>query len=301
MFVRTPSNYVTSLTIFAPDGSLDEDGQRRHFERFAAAGIGAYVGGSGSGEGYALSRDEQRRVMEIAKETLKGKVQARAMGVEPRTPREMVEFVAMVADVGLDGTQVYSLEVGHDGAPSASELNDYLSEVLESTSLPCIPSIHQSVGYTYPIEVIADVVARYPHVVGLNVTTDVGYLTRIIEAVGDKVEIHTGGPHSVMTNLALGGTGCVCSEPNLVPELVVSLTDHYAAGRYAEAEAAYRRIMGLWPVMYKYRGGRGTKAALAILGLSGGRTRPPRGAIGEAEIADVRASLDALDVRSLLP
>src|SRR4051812_37912174 len=95
MFVRTPSNYVTSITVFAPDGSLDEDGQRRHFERFAAARIGAYVGGSGSGEGYALSWDEQRRLMEIAKEVLKGEVQVRAMGVEPRTPREMVEFVAM--------------------------------------------------------------------------------------------------------------------------------------------------------------------------------------------------------------
>jgi 4-hydroxy-tetrahydrodipicolinate synthase len=301
MFVRTPSNFVTSLTAFAPDGSLDEEGMRRHFARFAAAGIGAYVGGSGSGEGYALSRDEQRRVMQIAKETLQGTVPVRAMGVEPRTAREMVDFVGMVEEVGLDGTQVYSLEVGHDGAPSAAELRDYLTEVLESTSLPCIPSIHQSVGYVYPVEVIAELVERYPQIVGLNVTTDVHYLTCLLEAVGDKVEVHCGGPHSVMTNLALGGTGCVCSEANLVPELVVSLTDLYAAGRYAEAEAAFRRMMGLWPIVSRYRGGRGTKAALALLGLPGGTTRPPRTPLGEADIADVAASLAALDVRSLLP
>src|SRR5207302_8826625 len=111
-----------------------------------------------------------------------------------------------------------------------------------------------------------------------------------LEAVGDKVEVHCGGPHSVMTNLALGGTGCVCSEANLVPELVVSLTDHYAAGRHAEAEAAFRRIMGLWPIVSRYRGGRGTKAALALLGLPGGTTRPPRAPLGEADIADVAAS-----------
>jgi dihydrodipicolinate synthase/N-acetylneuraminate lyase len=300
MNLRTPSMYVTSLTAFTPDGALDEDGMRQHFERFSAAGIGAYVGGSGSGEGYALNRAEQRRVMEIAKKSLQGKVQVRAMGVEPRTPREMVEFAQLVEEVGLDGMQIYSLEVGHDGAPSAGELRDYLSEVLESVSIACIPSIHQSVGYVYPVEVVADLVARYPQIVGLNVTTDAHYLSRIIEAVGDRVEIHCGGPQAVMTTLALGGTGCVCSEANLVPELCVSLTDHYGAGRYADAEAVYRRIMGLWPIALKYRGGRGTKAALALLGLPGGTTRRPRAPLGEAEIADVAESLAALDVRSLL-
>jgi 4-hydroxy-tetrahydrodipicolinate synthase len=293
--------YVTSLTTFGTDGALDEEGQRRHFERFAAAGIGAYVGGSGSGEGYALSRDEQRRVMEVAKETLQGKVPVRAMGVEPRTPAEMVSFVKLVEQVGLDGTQVYSLEVGHDGPPSATELRDYLTEVLESVSIPCIPSIHVSVGYVYPIEVIVELVERYPHLVGLNVTTDAGYLCRIIEAVGDRVEIHSGGPHSVMTTLALGGTGCVLSEANLVPELCASLTEQYRAGDYAGAEAAYRRIMGLWPITSRYRGGRGTKAALALLGLPGGTTRPPRAPLTEAEIADVSESLERLDIRSLLP
>jgi 4-hydroxy-tetrahydrodipicolinate synthase len=301
MFVRTPCNYVTSITAFSADGSLDYQGMRKHFERFAVAGIGVYVGGSGSGEGYALTRDEQQSVMQIAKETLQGKVQVRAMGVEPRNAKEMIDFVGLVAAVGLDGTQIYSLEVGHDGEPSVSELRDYLTEVLESTSLPCIPSVHQSVGYLYPVELIAELVERYSNIVGINVTADYHYLARLVEAVGHSVEIHCGGPHAVMTNLALGGTGCVCSEANLVPELVVSLTESYASGNYAEAEAAYRRIMGLWPITSKYRGGRGTKAALALLGLPGGSTRPPRAPLGDTEVADVAASLESLDIASLLP
>jgi 4-hydroxy-tetrahydrodipicolinate synthase len=93
----------------------------------------------------------------------------------------------------------------------------------------------------------------------------------------------------------------VLSEANLVPELCASLTEQYRAGDYAGAEAAYRRIMGLWPITARYRGGRGTKAALALLGLPGGTTRPPRAPLTEAEIADVAESLERLDIRSLLP
>ena len=49
----------------------------------AAAGIGVYLGGGGSGEGYVLSADEARRLLQIGVEELKGKVPVRAMGVDP--------------------------------------------------------------------------------------------------------------------------------------------------------------------------------------------------------------------------
>ncbi|HEX4778236.1 MAG TPA: dihydrodipicolinate synthase family protein, partial [Acidimicrobiia bacterium] len=59
------STFVISLTPFTATGELDEDGLRGHLRRLASSGIGVYLGGSGSGEGYTLSRDEMRRVLEI--------------------------------------------------------------------------------------------------------------------------------------------------------------------------------------------------------------------------------------------
>jgi 4-hydroxy-tetrahydrodipicolinate synthase len=294
----TPSTYVISLTPFKADGSLDEPGLHDHYRRLAASGIGVYVTGSGSGEGYTLEQWEIRRVMEIAKEELKGKVPVRAMGREPRSSNEMIAFGKVVEEVGLDAMQIYSLDVGHGNQPSPREMETYLSDVLEAVRIPCVPSVHQSVGYLYPVELVAELVERYDNIVGINVSTgDIQYIARMIQAVGDKVEVHTGGPGHALSTLALGGTGYLSSEGNLAPKLCVSLIEHYKAGRYPEAEEAYRRILSLWPITYRYGSIRGTKAALGILGLSGGFPRKPRLPVPHEALPEIARLLDQLGVR----
>ena len=123
---RPASTFVISLTPFAADGSLDEEGLRAHLCRLLASGIGVYVGGSGSGEGYVRSAPERRRVLEIASEVLSEQVPVRAMGVEPRSAREMIAYAEQVAAAGLDAMQVYSLDQGHGYRPRPEELDGYL-------------------------------------------------------------------------------------------------------------------------------------------------------------------------------
>jgi putative membrane protein len=50
-----PRAFVISVTTFGDDGVLDEPAFRAHLHRMACAGLGVYVVGSGSGEGYALT------------------------------------------------------------------------------------------------------------------------------------------------------------------------------------------------------------------------------------------------------
>src|SRR3954469_10824239 len=105
--------FVTSITPFTASGAIDEGAYRAHLQRLGAAGIGVYVGGSGSGEGYTNSRADTETVLRIAAEELKGKVPVRAMGVEPRTSGQMIDFLAIAKDCGMDASQVYSLDIGH--------------------------------------------------------------------------------------------------------------------------------------------------------------------------------------------
>jgi 4-hydroxy-tetrahydrodipicolinate synthase len=300
MVERVASTYVISLTPFTAAGALDEDGLRGHFRRLAAAGIGVYVAGSGSGEAYTLNDHELLRVLQIAKEELHGKVPVRAMGRGPRTAGEMIKFCALVREVGLDAAQIYSLDIGHGNKPSDRELEAYLSEVLESVDGPCVISIHQSVGYLYPIDLLRRSIDRFDRVLGLNMSTgDIQYLGRLIDAVDGRVEVHCGGPAFALSTLALGGNGYLSSEANLAPKLCVSLIDHYNAGRLVEAERAYRNIMHLWPVTYRYGSIRGTKAALQLLGLPGGYPRMPRMPVPDDALAEIRAQLDQLGLAEI--
>lgn len=298
---RKLSTFVVSLTPFTEDGQLDEDAFRRHLRRFASSGIGVYVGGSGSSEACTFSDRETRRVLEIAKEELVGKVPVRAMGIEPPTSQHMIDYCRLVKEIGLDATQIYSLDIGHGVQPTEREVELYLSEVLEHTDSPVVLSTHGTVsGYLIPVVTIARMVERYPYVIGINVSTaEIQYIAQLIDAVGDRIDVHAGWVAHTLTTLALGGSGFLSAEANVAPRLCASLIAHYEAGRYSEAEQAFRGVMSMQPIRYKFGGIRGTKAALRILGLPGGYTRKPRLDLPNEVMPEVARFLDAIKIRSM--
>jgi 4-hydroxy-tetrahydrodipicolinate synthase len=274
---RRHSTYVISLTPFAEDGALDERGLRLHLRRLAAAGIGVYLAGSGSGEGYTLDRDERRRVLEIGADELAGKVCVRAMGVEPRTAAEVVTLAEDAVAAGLDGTQVYSLDLGHGYRPTADEQRTYLRTVLDQAPGDLVVSTHQSVGYHYEPALLDEVLTEYPHVVGLNVThRDLVYVSEVLDTVGGRVEVHVGGPLHALGATALGATGYLSSEGNLAPRLCVSVIERIDADDHDGAARVHRDVMEIHEATQALGGIVGAKAALRLLGAPGGWPRPPR-------------------------
>jgi 4-hydroxy-tetrahydrodipicolinate synthase len=298
---RRPSTFVVSLTPFTTDEALDEDTLRVHLRRLRAAGIGVYLGGSGSGEGYTLTADERRRVLEIGAEELRGHVPVRAMGVEPRSAREMVELARVAVDAGVDALQVYSLDQGHGNEPRPDELERYFKDVLDAVELPVVVASHQAVGYYVPVELIGDLLDRYGDaVVGINCTNnDLTYLVRVLEVVADRVDVHVGGPMHALSCLALGGQGYLSSEGNLMPRLCQSVVEAYARDDFVASHVAYARVMRLHTESRRLGGISATKAALVRFGLGGGSPRRPRLPVPDSNATDLAALLEELDIRAV--
>jgi 4-hydroxy-tetrahydrodipicolinate synthase len=274
---RPHTTFVISLTPFTEDGALDEDGLRAHLRRMAAGGIGVYLAGSGSGEGYTLDRDERRRVLEIGADELAGKVPVRAMGVEPRTAAEVVKLAEDSFAAGVEATQVYSLDLGHGYLPTADEQRTYLRMVLDRAPGDLVVSTHQSVGYHYDAALLDEVLTEYPQVVGLNVThRDLVYVAEVLDVVNGRVEVHVGGPLHALGATALGATGYLSSEGNLAPRLCVSLVDLLDADDRDAAVRVHDHVMEIHQATQALGGIVGAKAALRLLGAPGGWPRPPR-------------------------
>jgi 4-hydroxy-tetrahydrodipicolinate synthase len=287
------STHVISLTPFDADERLDEAALRAHLRRLRESGIGVYLAGSGSGEGYSLTEEETLRILQIGVEELKGHVPVRHMGVEPRTAKEMLRLADIAAEAGVDAMQVYSLDVGHGHMPHRSEMDAYYNEVLSTMRVPAVISTHQSVGYFLPLDLLSDLVDRYD-VIGINVTTpDHGYILRMVDMLGDRVEIHCGGPMHALTIMALGGTGYLSSEGNLAPKLCVSVVQHWDNGDLAAAAEAYSRVMHLLELNSRYMHITATKTALSLLGLPGGIPRKPRLMLQGDAREDVRRVIEA--------
>lgn len=275
--MRDVSTFVVSLTPFAEDGTLDEAELRAHLQRLAAAGIGVYLGGSGSGEGYTLSHEERERLFAIGREELAGRVAVRAMGVEPRSAAEAIALGEQVAKSGLDAMQLYSLDMGHGNRPRPEELETYLCDVLDAVPCPVVLSSHQAMGYALPPALVGDLVERYDRIIGINFThPDVTELVRMLGAVAGRIDVHVGGPMQAISALVLGAQGYLSSDGNLAPRLCVSVARHHRNGELAERDASFAKLLALFARTRRLGGISATKGALRELRLPGGWPRRPR-------------------------
>jgi len=294
---RALSTFCCSITPFASDGSLDESALRAHCARLGEAGVGVYVAGSSPGEGYALSRDEVRRCLEVAVSELRDRVPVRAMGVEPRTARDMVEHVRIAADCGVEAVQIYSLDMGHGGRPDPATIERYFRTALEASRLPCVVSSHHFIGYTLEPALMRALADDYEHLIGFNVTSpDLPYHVRVLDVLEGRVEVHVGGPMHALSALALGANGFLSTEANYAPRLCQSLIEHARSGEHASAQTAYAKIMALMAGMADVPGMsvRYVKAAMAALGLGAPHVRDPHLPLTADELARVAKRLAAL-------
>lgn len=288
----SPSTFVISITPFGADGALDEAALRDHLDRMADAGIGVYLGGGGSGEGFTLSDSEARRVLEIGVDVIGGRVPVRGMGIEPRTAAQMSAYLAVAADAGVDAAQVYSLDPGHGHRPTSDEVDDYLRTVLASTDLPCIISSHMSVGYRVSPRLLASLADDHPHLTGVNCShPDLGPLVALLDVVGERLPIHVGGPNQGLTALSMGTTGFLSSEANLAPRTCAAVIDGFVAGDLDTCTEAFGELVRLSTLLYALGGIRATKGVLRRLGLPGGHVRAPQHDADDASIDRVLAFL----------
>lgn len=281
---------VISITPFDDAGRVDEAALRQHYRRLRDAGVSVYVASSGSSESYALTPEENERVLEIAVEELKGKVPVKAMGWEPRLPSEMVAFLRAAERAKVDAAQICSLEIGHGTHPTMPEMEKYYSTVIESTSLPVCLSSHRVAGYLLPVDLIERLVNRYSNVAGIAYGgTDIPMLAEVIRRVGDRVEVHCAGPSNALAVLGLGGNGFMGGEGNFVPSLVASVIKAWEARDMDALRESYGKLMGLAAIHNRFGAGsmRAMKPLLNAFGLPGGSLRPPRLPISPAELDEV--------------
>ncbi len=284
------STFIHSLTPFDEKFQLDEMALRRHLRRLLAAGVSVYIGAAGAAEGYALTREERNRIVEIAVEELKGKTTVRAAGVEPRSTQEMVEFLQDMEKLNVDAAQIYSLEMGHGVVPSRRELEGYYCAALEATSLPVILSNQKKVGYGWPMDLIDNLVKRYPNIVGLAYdVADQYFMIELLQRYGDRLEIHCSGTEHALFTLGMGGNGFQGMEGNIAPVLAASIITGFVNNDIKLMHDSFRKLMQLRSILKGpvRANQRSAKPLLNAFGFDGGYMRPPKLTIEGAELDQV--------------
>ena len=162
-------------------------------------------------------------------------------------------------------------------------------------------STHQSVGYRIPVEMLAGLVDRYDHLIGVNCShPDHGYLVHLIDAVGAGSTVHVGrthpGPDGAVARRA--GVPLLRGQPR-APAVRIGGGALRAAATCPRVFESFGTVVRLFDLLYGHGGIRATKAVLTRLGLPGGTVRKPQLTIPADVVTEIVSVLDVLGLAAI--
>lgn len=291
--------YVATLTPFRHDGSIDEAVLAEHFRTVTAEpGILGVLCNGHAGESFLLTRQERRRVVEIAAEAI-GRTHVVVSGVLAEASDEAALHGADAAGAGADAVLVFppfSWALSQDDTMAVT----HHERIAAASKIPMM--LYQagvSSAMAYRPDVLERLV-RLPSVVGIKEGSweSAAYDRHraIVARAAPHVAMMASGDEHLLSCFALGSEGSLVSLAALMPAEIVALDRAVERGDLAAARALHARIQPLATVIYGLAPtGHATarlKACMVLLGRwANGATRPPITGVSPAEIAALREAL----------
>ena len=291
--------YAATLTPFRANGSLDEDVLADHFRQVTAEpGIVGVLCNGHAGESFLLSRQERRRVTEIAAQTV-GQTHIVVSGVLCEASSEAAQHGADAVEAGADAVLVFPpfswalsqdermAVVHHQNVAAAAQVPLMLYQAGVSSAM------------AYPPEVLSELV-RLPSVVGIKEGSweSCAYdrNRRLVKAVAPHVEMMASGDEHLLSCFALGSDGSLVSLAAIMPAEIVALDRAVQAGDLVRARTLHDRIQPLANIIYGLApSGHATARLKACLGLLGRwpnvAPREPITEMSELELTALRTGL----------
>ena len=292
--------YAATLCPLLDDGRIDEATLARHLEAnaFVPGMKGLLINGH-AGENFLLSRDEKRRVTEIAFEVC-GQRSLLVCGINAEDSVEAQRHVDDAKAAGADAVLVFppfSWALSQDSRMAVT--HHAIANPNAQMPLMLYQAGVNAGTMAYRPEVLAEL-AQLPNVVGIKEGSweAAAYEAnrRLVKRVAPQVAMMASGDEHLLTCFAIGSEGSLVSLAAVVPELVIDLDRAIRRGDLAEARRLNDRIYPLAKAIYGTApGGYATarlKTCLKLLGrFPSDAMRPPIGPLRRAENAAARAAL----------
>lgn len=288
------------VTPFRPSGGVDEKALASLTETLIQAGVhGLYPLGT-TGEALLMTLPERREAAEVVLREARGRAPVVVQVGALRTA-DAVDLAKHAVDAGADGigavTPAYY-------TVSEQEMLAYYAAIAGAVP-PDFPvylyNIPQCSANRLTPAVVRALAADFPNVVGVkNSTPDLVLFQQYLSArPGFSALI--GCDQLILAALAMGGTGAVSGNVNVVPEPYVALYDAFRAGNLRLARELQAKVNAAAAVLKNGASLAHFKAGLDFRGLSGGSVRPPLLNLAVEERSRFYETLEALGVPRALP
>jgi 4-hydroxy-tetrahydrodipicolinate synthase len=296
----TPHGVIPAVLLpFAEDLSIDEKSFRKHLADVAAAeGLSAITVNAHSTEVASCSFDEQRRVLEIAQDEIRGRLPI-VNGVWADGSIEAARIARMAEEGGASALLVFPPGPFTLGQSPAMAI-EHFRRIADATHLPLIVFQYPlATGQGYPRDTLLAMIEAVPTIRAIkdwagNVAEHEMHV-RTLQGLKRPVNVLTTHSAWLLSSLVLGCNGLLSGSGSIIADLQAALFRAVQANDLAQARRLNDRIYPLARVFYAEPWAdmhNRMKEALVLLGrLPRAVVRPPLVKLGRAEIDRIRAAL----------
>jgi 4-hydroxy-tetrahydrodipicolinate synthase len=291
-------SYVAVITPFTPEGEIDEKAFRANIEYLVGNGADGIVVSGCTGESWSLSAEERVRLFKVALDTVGKRVPVIA-GTGGVPTRAVIDLSQRAKELGTAGVMILPPYYCMAGRREVIAHYQAISDAVRHPIL--LYNIPRRVGFNLTPEVLDELV-EVDWVVAIKESSgDFIQVENTILGVGDRISVFTGhSAERAVPALVMGAVGFVSSmESQVMGREAIEMYALVQKGDLKRAAHVQLRTLDLDESMRKA----GTfpanlKAAMNLLGRTGGHPRAPILPLTPPQLEEVRKILDRLRIRT---
>ena len=261
---------------------------RQNISRLLADGVSGIVVAGSTGEAPLLDADEQRRLVEAAREVLSDGAWLIA-GTGAESTRQTIAATKAAATAGADAVLVRPPGYFSAGATPAT-LVTHFRAVADASPVPVL--IYNIPKYTHlPLApALLQQLVGHERIVGVKWLREGSVVAAFVmnrpdpeREAAPKWIVLAGSASLLYAALELGCQGGVVGVACFAPRLCVTLVHEFERGNRGAAGHIQERVTPLDKEIVGKLGPAGVKAAMDAVGLYGGPTRPPLAPVTPAD------------------
>ena len=243
------------------------------------------------GESATLTFDEKVQILQTIRAALPATVPVIA-GIAGLSTLECVALAKKAAEVGCDGLMALPAYV-YKG--DWRETRAHYSAVIGATSLSCM-LYNNPIAYGTDVtpDQLAELAAMHTNLHAVKESSgDVRRVTAVRERNGNRLNVFAGMDDMILESIPMGAVGWIAGLVNAFPVESVQVFELGKAGRIDEAMAIYNWFLPLLRLDTVPKFVQLIKLVQEEVGRGSATVRPPRLELEGAELASVRALIQA--------
>jgi 4-hydroxy-tetrahydrodipicolinate synthase len=280
------------VTPFKDDLSIDWQGLEKLALHLVDSGHDGIVLNGTTGEAPTTSDDEKVEIIKVVRKAVGVRAKIIA-GAGNNETSHSIEQAKMAASAGADGLLVVT---PYYNKPPQAGIEAHFRAMADATSVPVM--MYDIPGRT-GVQIEPDTIvklAEHPNIVALkDAKGDVASTSWVIKRSG--IPVYSGDDILNLPLLSVGAVGFVSVCGHTVGAELREMLDSWFAGNSARALEIHQKLLPVYTGTFRTQGAILTKAALAMMGMPGGKVRLPLVDATAAQITQLREDLRAGGVK----